>query len=94
MAECVLSSRPEFFPSNLYEAVSKSKILVVGAGGIGCELIKNLVLSGFRDIDIVGSNLPRIVMFISLPRKALRLNLSDRSCHFDLCLFIYVEGGP
>jgi len=33
--------------------VENAKILVVGAGGIGCELLKNLALSGFRDIEIV-----------------------------------------
>lgn len=26
---------------------------MVGAGGIGCELLKTLVLSGFQDIHIV-----------------------------------------
>lgn len=29
------------------------KILMVGAGGIGCELLKNLVLAGFKNVDIV-----------------------------------------
>ena len=37
----------------LREKVDNSKLLVVGAGGIGCELIKNLVLTGFRQIDLV-----------------------------------------
>lgn len=41
------------FESSLSDKVKSSKILVVGAGGIGCELLKNLVMSGFSDIEIV-----------------------------------------
>ena len=37
----------------LSDKVKHSKILVVGAGGIGCELIKNLILTGFADIELV-----------------------------------------
>lgn len=37
----------------LYDKVSSSKVLLVGAGGIGCELLKNLVMSGFKDIVVV-----------------------------------------
>lgn len=37
----------------LFDKVSSSKILLVGAGGIGCELLKNLVMSGFKDIVVV-----------------------------------------
>ena len=33
--------------------LASCRLLVVGAGGIGCELLKNLVLTGFLDIEVV-----------------------------------------
>lgn len=43
---------------DLQSRINNSKILVVGAGGIGCELLKNLVLTGFKDIEVVSTQEP------------------------------------
>lgn len=41
------------FREDLRDLVLSSKLLVVGAGGIGCEVLKNLVMCGFKYIEIV-----------------------------------------
>ena len=51
------------------DAISRSKVLMVGAGALGNEVAKNLALSGFEDITVVdmdhvvGSNLNRCLFF-------------------------------
>ena len=50
--EFFIMVNPVFDPE-LGSKVEKSKLLVVGAGGIGCELLKNLVLTGFKNITAV-----------------------------------------
>ena len=57
----IADNAPAALPPTLGEKVMKTPILVVGAGGIGCELLKNLVLSGFKKITVVSSSYTQLV---------------------------------
>lgn len=60
---------PGIFEENVCTSIKSCKVLVVGAGGIGCELLKDLVLTGFEQIEVIDldtidvSNLNRQFLF-------------------------------
>jgi molybdopterin/thiamine biosynthesis adenylyltransferase len=58
------------FKDDLRDKILASKLLVVGAGGIGCEILKNLVMCGFKDIEIVSFMIYCINLIPSWKRSA------------------------
>lgn len=77
---------PDFEASpDIVEFIMEScKVLIVGAGGLGCELLKDLALMGFKQIHVVDmdtielSNLNRQFLF-----RKNDIGLSKAKCAVD-----------
>lgn len=41
------------FGKDFLESIQQEKLLLVGVGGIGCEILKQLTLAPFKHIEIV-----------------------------------------
>ena len=48
-----LSTLKLIYGEELAEKVTSARLLVVGAGGIGCEVMKTLSVTGFAQVTIV-----------------------------------------
>ena len=76
----------------------QSRVLMVGAGGIGCELLKNLVLTGFGEIHIVDldtidlSNLNRQFLFRHEHIKKSKALVGGHTISLRNYLFILCSG--
>ncbi|KJZ80252.1 hypothetical protein HIM_00102 [Hirsutella minnesotensis 3608] len=73
--------------ASLNSSVKQARVLMVGAGGIGCELLKNLVLTGFGDIHVVDldtidlSNLNRQFLFRQEHIKKSKALVAKEAAH-------------
>lgn len=69
-----------FDPTLPRKKVTKSKILVIGVGDLGCELLKWLVTSGFSDIEIVSAIIIniKIVIFQAFLSSQIDLDMTDK----------------
>jgi ubiquitin-like 1-activating enzyme E1 B len=62
--------------------ILKQKLLVVGAGGIGCELLKNLAMAGFLDIEVVSNRAEISILFLQIDLDTIDVSNLNRQFLF------------
>jgi ubiquitin-like 1-activating enzyme E1 B len=63
------------FGANDFDLIKSGRVLVVGAGGIGCEVLKNLVMCGVGDVHVIDLD---------------TIDVSNLNRQFLVRLFVYV----
>jgi ubiquitin-like 1-activating enzyme E1 B len=77
--------------SDIVQQILNCKIILVGSGGIGCELLKNLAFCGFRTVKVIDldtidvSNLNRQLLFrsnhVGLPKCTVACQVATKLAH-------------